>query len=856
MHNQAEPPPAPLPFHDLLDAHTLGLPICGDESDPVIVGDKALVAGDIGKAVECYQSVHDMSDDTSCKLGFALMLLDQIPAAKQHLSKNYCRATSNGTAALAFLESTRQQHETLKRAVSMEPSGAYARIVYLRSRAIWEDREFAIQLAESAIAEFQRHDLLAIRDRLLHSLDRTPEVHIEQLLAHGVRYPDCAAAVLEISLSTGNVRAGLHAVDLLLGHNEGRSNADLEAEILRTQLYLVDAGKTFKPDSIKAARDHLNAALALGFGPQTHHNLATVFDLQLRLYERDEAGAQELAEKLGALLLLDENSTGMDDDMSPVRLSPYWEMVISSSILDVEHVSSIAADNGAWEQSIAVGRLLKSEADPDPEDQDALVDAVLARPVATWMYGPAVKAMIGRERVVIPTLARWLVLDSKAYGEFAAFPDEVQSIPTSDLVELAAHLLSESAAASNDGGRIGDISPHWLIKSLVDMGRPDLAVAITEVSHEGLKSNASAFSLAYALHLGNRLVDAAAIYRNGLVDDDFWGHTACRNLAICYQGLKAMPELTKLAERVKEKTGAPDAGDEWKNLHREIAGWLAQLTTPPTTTTTARDDAVQALFREYSSIKANTQPDVHQLTLGQAVALMALLRAGEIDHATWKIGPIKGGEVSFDPTGRFLPLLGSLVEGGLLGVGSVRTDGIHFDGQKAAFDWDAVTFKLPPSTMDLHRSIRDLSQQEWPIHWRQELETLATSLATEECMAYMEHLADERNLDLPADADLRATFVSQLQFAPVSQCWYFAFLAARATNDYRTKYRAGQKQIASYMLKRLRTTGESAQAGNWENRNFGRIKALPRTLFAGALHDVFTGWGESAFDQEIRALIA
>lgn len=656
---------------------------------------------------------------------------------------------------------------------------------------------------------------------------------------------------------TRNVPVGLHAIDLLLASNSEAEHAERDAEIQRTLLYMRHVRKTQCQDSLAAARTHLQAAMGLGFGPETHGELPAVLDLQLRLDEGDDAGVLDLAEKLGAYLIRDENQSSITEGMNAVHLSPYWTMVHSANVLDVEHVSSIVPEGGAWAQAQAIDRLMltEEEEEPDSDDQNALVDAALTRPIGSWLYGPACEAMIAVGRVNIAVLAQWLVEHGRAYGKYAELPDDVKDLPPSDLVHLSERMLSECTSAHHQNAIIGGLSPTWLIKALQDQDRSDLGIALAEIVHKGSRSGDSAFSLAYAFHLAGRLVDAASIYREELVNHEFWGNTCTRNLALCYRGLRASPELSELAIRVKEKAAAADAGDEWKNLQKEVARWQKELSTP-TSPSSARDEAVQALFREYSSIKIDDQPEAHQLSLGQAVALMALMRAGEVDHATWEIGPIKGGETSFDPTGRFLPLLGALVTRGLLGVKSVLNDGIRFDGTRASFDWDAVAFKLPPSTMDLHRSIRDMSQQEWPLHWRQELETLAMSLATEECMAYMEHLAAERNLDMPADGDLRAAFVNQLQFAPVNQCWYFAFLAARATNDYRTKYRAGHKQIASYMLKRLRTTGESAQAGNWDNKNFTRIKALPRSLFAAALHDVFTLWGEAAFDNRIRDLIA
>lgn len=857
MHSQAEPPQAPLPFHELLESYILGRAIAGDCSDPIVAGDMALVATEYAKAVECYKSAPDLSVDTSCKLGFALLCMGKASDARALIDGGYCGESSNGTAALAFVVDFRQRSETLKRAVNMPNPGAYAKVKYLHSSAIWDDQQFALQLAEASANDLQRPDLQAVRARLLQSMGRAAEVDLNELLTLGSDYSDCAAAALEIAHAACDVPTGLQAIGQLLASQENERHAERDAEIQRTLLYMRHVRKTWSPDSIAAARKHLQAALSLGFSIETHRELPVVLDLQLRLHEGDETGVQDVAETLGAYFIQDEHMSSATDGTHFVELSPYREMVHSGSILDVEHVSSLSSEGGAWAQSQIIERLMNSEGDedPDPDDQHALVDAALARPIATWLYGPVCKAMIAVGRVDISLLAKWLIGYGRAYGKHAEIPDEVKELPPSDLVQLSERMLSEYASTKDDSAPIGGLSPTWLIKALHERNRSDLGIALAEATHKDSKSGDSAFSLAYAFHLAGRLVDAASIYRDELVDHEFWSNTCSRNLALCYRDLRAHPELSQLAIRINEKAAAADAGDEWKNLKKEVAKWLKELTTP-SSPSSARDEAVQALFREYSSIKINDQPEAHQLPLGQAVALMALMRAGEVDHATWEIGPIKGGETSFDPTGRFLPLLGTLVTSGLLGVKSVLNDGIRFDGTRASFDWDAVAFKLPPSTMDLHRSIRDMSRQEWPLHWRQELETLSMSLATEECMAYMEHLAAERNLDMPADGDLRAAFVNQLQFAPVNQCWYFAFLAARATNDYRTKYRAGHKQIASYMLKRLRTTGESAQAGNWDNKNFTRIKALPRSLFAAALHDVFTLWGEAAFDKRIRDLIA
>src|SRR5690606_101172 len=111
-------------------------------------------------------------------------------------------------------------------------------------------------------------------------------------------------------------------------------------------------------------------------------------------------------------------------------------------------------------------------------------------------------------------------------------------------------------------------------------------------------------------------------------------------------------------------------------------------------------------------------------------------------------------------------------------------------GGQLHFYLDRVHWSISPATLELDSRIRRLRREEWPAHWPAHAEVLARDLAGEECVAYMEYLAEQRDLDPPAQTDSRALFRELLEHSSVGQCWYFIFRGVTSANDYRTSTRS------------------------------------------------------------------
>jgi hypothetical protein len=116
------------------------------------------------------------------------------------------------------------------------------------------------------------------------------------------------------------------------------------------------------------------------------------------------------------------------------------------------------------------------------------------------------------------------------------------------------------------------------------------------------------------------------------------------------------------------------------------------------------------------------------------------------------------------------------------------------------FYLDKVHWSISPRTLALQREIRDMARHQWPEHWFDHAEVLSRDLATEECVAYMEYLAEQRNLDPPDQTEARALFRELLEHCSVGKCWYYIYSGVQSANDYRTKYPVSRAQVTAMML--------------------------------------------------------
>lgn len=701
--------------------------------------------------------------------------------------------------------------------------------------------------------------LLAREALALSSLGRAAEINMPKLSEAASGNESCAAAMLEVTLDNGPWDAADSAVAQLKAYAKTESDPFQTAALVQA---LVDVS------AARSLGDLERAQRALSF-TNTHpcRNGLSASDRSdgesypLNDFLNVSAIRMDAASILGLDDVVIETATrvGMaylfhDDyqpsfDMADVALAAFRRTWWVKDVFDRQlSTELIPQDNPLRWMMVIID--LEGERKPKWDSVKSFARGCVDLDLADWAqrYVATVQLATGHPKpeVLGRALARWSMHEPDDFE----IPEKAYSAKPAVMcgwVRAAASYLAELP----EDGEV-EISPNLsgtkLTESLRFVRGTSEGVILAREVHARVGTQYTAFCLAFAAYAAKEYDLSIETYRSIVAEyPDHFGAT--RNLALAYAQACREKDLEDLRRELAERPATE--GRDWPRLVGEIGGLLREARQKHTEVNKT-ELAISAMRACNARLGAVITPE--QLTLGQATALLAVLRGCDLDHSTWKIAPLNSSQVPFAPSPRFTNLLPDLANLGVLGMDSVERDGIHAVDGRLEFDWLKVTFKIHPSGMELHRAIRDRPRQEWPVAWEQELETLAISVAVEECMAYIWHLAEERKLQLPADADLRSVYRAHLQSASAGRCWYFTFKTIQSASDYRTRVPAGKRQVAGYILNKLRQFGELAIERKWEN-SYNRLLALPRSHFAGALHDVLTGWGDSAFDLKIRDLV-
>lgn len=870
------PPVAPagtaakLSLGQLIDAWYMG-ERTQESVTPIDVADDLLISGEHDKALTAYSMIPERSAELLSREGVAHYLAGRPLESATLMDVGVCMASAPGKAMLAAVKQDarlirRAWHESIHdlQALAVEAAldsdlSPYAiRCFWTLAGGIATDEQ-RLEVARRGLDASGELYLLAREALALSSLGRAAEINMPRLSEAASRNESCAAAMLEITLDSGPWDAADAAVAHLKAYAKTESDPFQTAALLQA---LVDVS------AARSLGDLERAQRALSF-TDTHpcrHGLSDSDRSDGESYPLDDflnvsAIRMDAASILGLDDVVIETATriGMayllhDDyqpsfDMADVALAAFRRTWWVKDVFDRQlSTELIPQDNPLRWMMVIID--LEEERKPKWDSVKSFARGCVDLDLADWAqrFVATVQLATGHPKPEIlgRALARWSMHDPVEFE----IPKKAHSAKPAVMcgwVNAAAKCLAEVPQDVEV-----EISPNLtstdLTESLKFVRGTLEGLELARQVHARMGTQHTAFCLAFAAYAAKNYELAVEIYRGIVAEypDDF---SSTRNLALAYAQACREKDLEGLRREIKGRPANQEK--DWPRLAEEIGGLLREARQKHTELN-KNELAISAMRSCNARLGAIITPE--QLTLAQATALLALLRGCDLDHSTWKIAPLSTSQVPFAPSSRFINLLQDLANFGILGMDSVASSGVHAVDDRIEFDWSKVTFKLHPSGLELHRAIRDRPRQQWPVAWELELETLAISVAVEECMAYIWHLAAERSLQLPSDADLRSVYRAHLQNASAGRCWYFTFKTIQSANDYRTRVPAGKPQVAGYILNKLRQFGELAIERKWEN-SYNRLWALPRSHFAGALHDVLTGWGDSAFDLRIRDLV-
>jgi len=360
----------------------------------------------------------------------------------------------------------------------------------------------------------------------------------------------------------------------------------------------------------------------------------------------------------------------------------------------------------------------------------------------------------------------------------------------------------------------------------------------------------SMFYLALAAELGSK-PDLAIERYERTIERDRDHASAMWNLAQLYAQRGNARGLSQLDKRLRVLTTKHVHDDRLPGWSEKVAEMLARAEAgyiPPPT------DPVDAELASYPAV-GSRQWAPHELSLVEAVTLIALLRSGDIQYTNWTLPPLEKSPHRFESRKRLVGTLFNLVSKGIVGFAkSTPRQVFGFkDGMFSAY-LHRVVWQLAPATLQLEREIRLLKREDWPEAWTAAARRLAIDLGTDDALVYFAHQLESLGLPVPPDQELADIIGTQLERVAIANVYYLAHKSARSVLEYKAKYPASQAQLAGRARNLLRENGERMIDQGWDTKYRRSKDSPPPSLMYEALMDVLTGWGERGFNEPIDSL--
>jgi hypothetical protein len=360
----------------------------------------------------------------------------------------------------------------------------------------------------------------------------------------------------------------------------------------------------------------------------------------------------------------------------------------------------------------------------------------------------------------------------------------------------------------------------------------------------------------FDLALGEHWVGDAAIAETHywqVIADDRIHFSAIFNLCLIYKQAPSVEKVERLTAHVAEVSQDSFTSEKWQRL--EAALEAAQQALRPDPNTLNRD-AIAIKMATYATL-VDEYPLPQEISLTDAVSLLCLLKTSPSISRDYVLEAFDQNVLPFAPTSRFRQYLFGLLDEGYVAIDSSTPTSAFSaqDGKVSGYFLGRIRWRCSEDTLRFAQAIEQFARaRQWPDAWLEELPRLSLELAVDECIVYLNHLAEERRFPDPDMEKARLMFEGMLSDFSVSQCYYFIYLAALSASDYKQKYPVNAEQAANMMLLRCQEKVDRARQEEWSVRKFDRSRDVPRSAASYILHDMFTGWGEDAFREVISKI--
>lgn len=428
-------------------------------------------------------------------------------------------------------------------------------------------------------------------------------------------------------------------------------------------------------------------------------------------------------------------------------------------------------------------------------------------------------------------------------------PLDADTLPSEGAIEAYAKGMRQvlkEAAPSPHLSEIFSSLREVLSKTKMYRAFRDLADLVAKGSEE----SEVIFDAALGSHWCKDHDRAIALYWDVLFRDSTH-YSTLHNLLLLYRAPKYAGDVERAAKLVE----AFPADDP--EVHGKLLQLLADAREACRDPNEVARGAVQAELRQYPAL-IKELPKAAKVPLQDAVMLMALMRICDPADGSLVLQPFGQSGQLFSPTTVHRRGFFRLMQSGLIEIAS-DTPLTAFDvkdGRVRGYHFDRMWWRISPATISLILSIQELAGKSvWPRPWCEAARVLAVSIAEEECVQYLMHVAEDRGWPGPDDdAKVHALAKSLVQSVSVSQAFYLIYLGAMAASDHKQRYPVNNQQASNVIVLRAGQRLDTWMQEGRQLKSYSRNKHVPRSVIAQVFHDEFLGVGERAFNERVDGL--
>lgn len=328
-------------------------------------------------------------------------------------------------------------------------------------------------------------------------------------------------------------------------------------------------------------------------------------------------------------------------------------------------------------------------------------------------------------------------------------------------------------------------------------------------------------------------------------------YSALHNLLLLYRD----PKYAKDVESVAKLVEAFPADDS--EAHAKLIQLLTDARDAYRDPNEVIQDAVRTELRQYP-VLIKELPKAAKVPLQDAVTLLTLMQICDPADGSLVLQPFGQSGQIFSPTTVHRRGLFRLMQSGLVEIAS-DTPLTAFDVKEdrvRGYYFDRIWWRISPATISLIQSIQELAAKSvWPQAWCEAARTMAASIAEEECVQYLMHVAEDRGWPGPDDdAKVHALANSLVQSVSVSQAFYLIYLGAMAASDHKQRHPVNNQQASNVIVLRASQRLDTWMQEGRQLKSYSRNKHVPRSVIAKVFHDEFLGVGERAFNERVDGL--